>query len=331
MRQKENYSRHISVSLILTVAILVSFQFYIFREPGRIAADETRDQLIAVTEGRALYNENCAMCHGEQGEGVDGPPLNDKPFLANTADETIFSLIGSGVPGTEMPAWGQVHGGPFTDEQVRQLITFIRDWEAEAPDRQAIALAGDPVAGLVLYNSTCIVCHGQDGLGLEDNPAINDTERLSKLSDAWYRETIMEGRPAQGMPTWGTVLSPVQVSNLIALLRAWEQGQTVQMPGPEEALAEVMHMLEHGDIHGAEHPLEKAIAGATGELLATLNDAMTALESGDIGTAETAVRAAQAMIGGEMPADGHTEDGDGHTPDNAMPMDEGTGHADDGS
>jgi len=313
MRQKENYSRHIGASLILTVAILVSFQFYIFREPKRIAADETRDQLIAVTEGRALYNENCAMCHGEQGEGVDGPPLNDKPFLTNTADETIFSLIGSGVPGTEMPAWGQVHGGPFTDEQVRQLITFIRGWEAEAPDRQAIALAGDPVAGLVLYNSTCIVCHGQDGLGLEDSPAINDPERLSQLSDEWYQETIMEGRPAQGMPTWGTVLSPVQVSNLIALFRAWEQGETVQLPGPEEALAEVMHMLGHGDMHGAEHALEEAMGGASGELLAILNEAMTALESGDAAAAETAVHAAEALLGVDAPADEHTEGSDDHT------------------
>lgn len=112
MRKTENYSRHLFVSLVLTAAILISFQLYIFREPERIAADEKRDQLIVITEGRALYDENCAMCHGEQGESVDGPPLNDKPFLANTADETIFSLIGSGVPGSEMPAWSQAHGGP---------------------------------------------------------------------------------------------------------------------------------------------------------------------------------------------------------------------------
>jgi len=316
MRQKENYSRHVGVSLILTVAILVSFQFYIFREPGRIAADETRDQLIAITEGRALYNENCAMCHGEQGEGVDGPPLNDKPFLANTADETIFSLIGSGIPGTEMPAWGQVHGGPFTDEQVRQLITFIRDWEAEAPDRQAIALAGDPVAGLVLYNSTCIVCHGQDGRGTDDSPAINDPERLSQLSDEWYRETIMEGRPAQGMPTWGTVLSPVQVSNLVSLLRAWEQGETVQLPGPEESLAEALHIVAEGDLHSAEHALEKAMEGASGALLEKLNDAMAAMEAGDAASAEALLREAQGMLGIDGAAnsdDAHADDGDEHS------------------
>ena len=74
MGSREDYSRYIAVSVVLTIAILVLFQVYIFREPERIAADEQRDGLIAVAEGRTLYNESCAQCHGQQGEGVDAPP-----------------------------------------------------------------------------------------------------------------------------------------------------------------------------------------------------------------------------------------------------------------
>ena len=307
MRPKENYTRHVSVAFILTIAILVSFQIYIFREPARIAADEKRDQLIAVTEGRSLYAENCAMCHGEEGEGVDGPALNDKQFLANTADTTVFSVISSGIPNTEMPAWNQAHGGPFTDEQVRSLVAFVRNWEPDAPDRQAMAMAGDPVQGLVIFNSTCIVCHGEAGVGTDRAPALNDPAKMAQFDDEWYVDTITEGRPAQGMPTWGTVLSPEQIHSLVALLRVWERGLTVQPPGPEEGVAEALHMLEHGDMHAAEHVLEDAMQGATGDVLVALNKAMTALEDGDMAAAEAALQEAQSLMGIEMDMDMHDE------------------------
>ncbi|HID54071.1 MAG TPA: c-type cytochrome [Anaerolineae bacterium] len=297
MGSRESYSRYIGVALVLTVVVLALFQVYIFREPTRIAADEQRDELIAVSEGRVLYTENCAMCHGELGEGVDGPPLNSKSFLRDTADETIFSVISSGVPSSEMPAWNQVHGGPLTDEQVRQLVSFIRAWEPDAPDREAEVRAGNPVNGLVLYNSTCVVCHGPNGEGTADVPALNDPEKLARFDDEWYIDTITEGRPSKGMPTWGTVMSPDQVYDLVALLRAWEQGETVQLPGPEESISEALHALGEGDIHGAEHGLEKAIEGATGDVLVLLNEAMAALEDGDAAAAETAMREALALLG----------------------------------
>jgi mono/diheme cytochrome c family protein len=327
MRQKEDYSRHIVVALILTVAILASFQIYIFREPERIVADETRDQLIAVAEGRTLYSENCAMCHGQQGEGVDGPALNSKSLLRNTADETIFSVISSGVPSSEMPAWNQLHGGPFTDEQVRQLVLFIRAWEQDAPDREAEALAGDPVNGFVLYNSTCIACHGANGQGTEDVPALNDPEKLAQFDDDWYIDTITEGRLSKGMPTWGTVMSPNQVYDLVALLRVWERGEVVELPGPEETISEAMHALGEGDIHGAEHALGKAIEGATGDVLALLNEAMSAMEDGDAATAEAALSEAQSLLGVSDVGGEHDDDDGDH--DEAPVEPDATGDHDD--
>lgn len=307
MRPKENYARHVSTALILTIAILISFQIYILREPTRIAADEKRDALLYTTAGRTIFKENCAMCHGEEGEGVDGPALNDKQFLANTADETIFSVISSGIPNTEMPAWNQVHGGPFTDEEVRSLVAFARSWEPDAPDRHAAAMAGDPVQGLVIFNSTCIVCHGENGLGTDRAPVLNNPAKLAQLDDGWYVDTITEGRPAKGMPTWGTVLSPEQIHSLVALLRAWERGETVQPPGPEEGLAEALHMLGHGDMHAAEHALEDALQGATGDVLVELNKALTALEAGDAPAAEAALHEAQSLLGAGEPTDNHND------------------------
>lgn len=300
MCRNENYTPHITVAFGLTLAILASFQIYIWREPTRITRDQNRDQLFAVTAGRSLYAENCSLCHGEEGEGVDGPALNDKRFLVDTSDETIFSLTSSGVPSTEMPAWNHTFGGPFTDQQIRQLVAFIRNWEETAPDHRAIAMQGDSVKGLTIFSSTCVVCHGENGLGSERAPALNDPAKLKQFDDSWFEQTIANGRPAQGMPTWGTVLAPEQIRDLVALLRAWGQGETVELPGAEVYLHEASHAIGHNNIEEAEHQLEEAAKIATEEQHQEIEAALDALRSGDVAAAQEAIERAETIASSGM-------------------------------
>jgi cbb3-type cytochrome c oxidase subunit III len=230
MRSTENFTPYVSFALGVTIAILASFQLYIYHEPARIAKDVADQKQLDEFEGNVVFSTYCSVCHGKQGEGVNAPALNNKGFLSSTDDDTIFSVISSGVPGTEMPAWNQVHGGPLTDQQVRQLVVFIRAWEPNAPDLDIQERAGDSSKGLEIFDNICIVCHGQNGMGTDRAPALNDPAKLAQFDDNWYFDTITTGRPAQGMPTWGTVLSPSQVRDLVSLLRAWERGENVQPP-----------------------------------------------------------------------------------------------------
>lgn len=227
MIRRENFAPFYMAGLALGLAILGSFQIYIQREPARIRADVEADRRAAVSAGSHLFAENCAPCHGEQGEGLVGPALNSRGLLRTTPDGVLFSLTRSGVPATNMPAWGQAYGGPFTDEQVRQLVAYIRAWEPTAPQIEVEQRVPDPVRGATLFETTCFVCHGQNGRGTGLAPAINDRERLAQFEDDWYRQVIANGRPAKGMPTWGTVLAPEQIADLVALVQAWRDGQTV--------------------------------------------------------------------------------------------------------
>jgi mono/diheme cytochrome c family protein len=221
MRPKENYRPYLSVVLGLSLAILGTFQAYIWSEPVRLERDSAADRLAAEKSGQGLYTENCVACHGKSGEGGVGPAINERGLLESTADEAFFSLIRTGVPNTLMPAWGQTFGGPFTDEQVSQIVAFIRAWQPTAPVIEPRVEAADPVRGAGIYARTCFVCHGEDGMGTAIAPSLNNPERLKELDDAWYRSTIT--RPSgKGNATWGTVLSPMQINDVV---HCWQPGE----------------------------------------------------------------------------------------------------------
>jgi mono/diheme cytochrome c family protein len=260
VRPKENYRPYIFAAAVLMLVTIIVFQIYIWSEPSRIQRDEAADKLAAETAGRVLYDENCGSCHGEDGLGGVGPALNSRELLESTADEVFFGLTRIGIPGTLMPAWSQAFGGPFTDEQISQITAFIRAWEPDAPVIEPIAQEPDPVRGAAIYDQTCFVCHGEDGLG-DSAPPINDPERLQNLDDIWYRGTIARGRPAKGMPTWGTVLSPSQINDVVSLVAAWREGEIVEAEIPLSTfVTNALFAIREFDRPDAVFYLEAALA-----------------------------------------------------------------------
>lgn len=219
-----NYSGWLGTGLIFSVAILVILGYYGNVEPNWRMATQAQFTAERVERGAGLYAENCTRCHGEHGEGTrrEGPALNTAEFLAKASDQAIADTIIDGRPNTAMPAWGLTNGGPFTDEEIKDLTAFMRAWEPTAPSAAAVTTKPDAALGAALFSVTCFGCHGLSGEGTEIAPALNDRAKLTQFDDAWYQQTIAEGRPAKGMPTWGKVLSPYQINDLVAFIRRWE-------------------------------------------------------------------------------------------------------------
>jgi len=287
MRPRENFTPFLVASLLLTLAILVAFQIYILSEPGRIQTVEAADRLAAETAGRTLFADNCTACHGENGEGGVGPALNSRELLKTTADETLFSLTHTGVPGTVMPAWGQAFGGPFTDEQIRQIVAFVRAWEPTAPEIEEASSEPDPVRGATIFATNCFICHGANGQGTDRAPKLNDPARLDDFPPAWYRSTISFGRPAKGMPTWGTVLSPRHINDLVALLMAWRDGQAIEPAiSLSKHLSSALFALQQFDPVDAEFHLTAALDQATREQAAEIQAALDLIDAKDRAGAE---------------------------------------------
>ena len=290
MRPKENYTPFVAVAFGLTLGILILFQLHAWREPGRIEAVGAADPASSVAAGHDLYAENCAACHGDNGEGGIAPGLNSRDLLQTTGDEALFNLTRTGIPGSTMPAWGQSFGGPFTDEQVVQLVSFIRAWEPNAPEPTPVATAADPARGALIYGQTCAVCHGENGQGGDEAPALNDAERLGKLNDAWYRNTITHGRPAKGMPTWGTVLSPAQINDVVALLAAWREGDTIVANIPlTRYLSNGLFAIREFDQPDAEFFLNAALTQADSSQAEVIQEVIALVQENRLFEAEAAL------------------------------------------
>jgi len=74
--------------------------------------------------GGLLYDENCVVCHGVEGEGRIGTTLT-KAWASIRPDLTIKSTIQRGVPGSQMPAWGQANGGPLSEQDIDDIVSFV--------------------------------------------------------------------------------------------------------------------------------------------------------------------------------------------------------------
>ncbi|MCB0990542.1 MAG: cytochrome c [Acidimicrobiales bacterium] len=119
---------------VLMLCMAAVFPLYRWFEPtNREAAREQNLESLA-EQGEEMWAISCASCHGLNGEGLIGPALNSQQFMQSASDDQIQLLIAVGVPGSQMSAYSQDHGGPLTSEQIRALQIFIRTWEPTAPD-----------------------------------------------------------------------------------------------------------------------------------------------------------------------------------------------------
>jgi mono/diheme cytochrome c family protein len=82
--------------------------------------------------GELLYSANCAGCHGKNGEGAEGPSLNNKVLLGAASDHFLVETIKRGRRGTAMAGFIQPTPvrSALSDSEIEAIVEFIRSWEA---------------------------------------------------------------------------------------------------------------------------------------------------------------------------------------------------------
>ncbi|MCO6452629.1 MAG: hypothetical protein J5I90_17745, partial [Caldilineales bacterium] len=131
-------------------------------------------------------------------------------------------------------------------------------------------------------------------------PTLNVPERLQQFDNAWYGETIAQGRPTKGMPVWGSVLSPQQIGDVVALIEAWRNGEQVVVGDLASLLRDAAHALEHGETGEAQELLEQAVDAAEHEQAEIIEEALAALANGDVQEATHLIEQVRG-VSDEMP------------------------------
>jgi mono/diheme cytochrome c family protein len=146
----------------------------------------TAPELLA--KGKAVFQRECSVCHGAQGDG-EGPGafllhprprnlaagvfrLRSTPNGEFPTDEDLFTTITQGIPGSMMPSFREL-----TEEERWALVAVIKELagikQTPAPAVVPPELRATPeriAAGARVYVALkCAECHGAEGRG--DGPS----------------------------------------------------------------------------------------------------------------------------------------------------------------
>ncbi|WP_207432021.1 c-type cytochrome [Sabulibacter ruber] len=79
--------------------------------------------------GKAAFVQNCAACHGAEGQGVVGPNLTDEFWLHGGDVNDIYKTIKYGVTSKGMVAWQK----KLSDDQILEVSSYILSIQGSKP------------------------------------------------------------------------------------------------------------------------------------------------------------------------------------------------------
>ncbi len=252
--------------------------------------------------GAQLFAANCAVCHGQFGEGGPNPtrsgdiisPISSAEFLKTRDDFTLRNIISQGQPNFGMSPFGSAFGGPLSDEQVDAVVAFLRSWENNPPVELPTEVSSGQAAlnGSQIFTNICARCHGENGQGGTAS-AFNTVEFQDHYTDQALLDVIKNGREATPMIAWGDVLSPDQLQQLVQYIRSLRPASTAPTTGTPSATpgfsSQIMPILQSNC--SACHNAQVKLGGWDAS---TYSSVMT---SGSHGPAVIAGNASNSLLG----------------------------------
>lgn len=232
MRFVAKLKKALFLAALVAVPLMVAAPTGLWAQSTNTAWDDT------YTEGMNLYQQNCAACHGQNGEGGIGLPLNLQSFLNISSLDYVLKSVTYGRPERLMPAFETT----LTPKQIKALGYFVKSWQiGESREVQEGAVRGSEVNGKGLFEGICSQCHGFDGKGQQlpaigkvvtgftghSAPALNNEGFLRSASDGFIKATLIYGRVGTPMTAFlkgkqGFVeITEEDIDDIVAYIRSW--------------------------------------------------------------------------------------------------------------
>lgn len=197
--------------------------------PAVVAATPTPAQPTLTAQ--QIFGSVCSQCHGTNGEGGTGPALNTSEAQAKYDDHALSELISKGIPSTSMLGVG----GIFSQDQIRQLVTYVRNLKPGASATSgAGAASGEATFAakvLPILQAKCQMCHNPDTKlgefdastyeavmqGTNDGPVVIPGDVAKSLL-----AQLLQGSNGKLMPPFGA-LPPEDVQVILDWIKAGAQ------------------------------------------------------------------------------------------------------------
>jgi len=176
--------------------------------------------------GARLYAEQCATCHGDNGDGVAGVDLRSGKFKNAATDPQLRTVITNGFPNAGMPAF------KFDSSELTGLVAFLRNMNTF--DRGS-AKGGDAHRGQIVLEGkgACLSCHRIDNVGSRKAPDLSD---IGAIRSAGSLERSLRNPTSQMMPINRPVRIVTRDGKVIEGRRLNEDTFTVQLADLEGRL-----------------------------------------------------------------------------------------------
>ncbi len=186
-------------------------------------------QPSAEDAGAKAYAEHCAICHGDQREGIlpGFPPLTG--ISHQMSDAQIIALVHTGKG--RMPAFTSLEG-----DELAALVKYLEQppaggsGPAAEPESSDLAKTGESI-----FHQNCAFCHGRDAMGGETGPDLTSSKlvRGDKNGDQ-IAAVVREGRPANKMPAFN--FSKDEIQGLVAFIH-FREAAAAAHPGGRRGVA----------------------------------------------------------------------------------------------
>jgi len=179
-----------------------------------------------IEAGSRLYAAECTLCHGRNGDRVDGVNLRRGQFRRPLSDDDIRRVITTGLSDARMP------GIDLRPAELDAIVAFIR----AGFDPSGVAVrVGEAFRGQLLFErpDSCASCHRVNGRGPRTAPDLSDIGAIR--TPAALQRTLLDPNSAL-LPINRPVRAVTRDGRTIRGRRLNEDTYTVQLIDSDERL-----------------------------------------------------------------------------------------------